>query len=160
MKTKTTVVTGLLMASLAVSSAGADDASPTAAPAVYAGMPNCTTAERMKELAEENSFAQNNLREAKDIGANVLGAALGMLAGVDIPIGEARDAYDHARGVKQTYEAFTPCTPEQEAEIKRIKEQTAQATGGEDKNPGNTPSSQSEESTAEKAGKILRTLPF
>jgi hypothetical protein len=114
----------------------------------------------MKEIAEKNSFAQNSLEEAKDIGANVLGAALGIFAGVDIPVGEARDAYTHARGAKQTYEIFTPCTPEQEAEIKKIKGQAAQALGGEDKNPSITPSPRSEESTAERTGKILRTLPF
>jgi len=49
-----------------------------------------------------------------------------MLAEVDIPIGKARDAYNHARGVKQTFEILTPYTPEQEAEIKKIKEQTGQ----------------------------------
>ncbi|SEN39873.1 hypothetical protein SAMN05216404_104120 [Nitrosospira multiformis] len=114
----------------------------------------------MKEIAEENSFAQNTLEEAKDIGANVLGATLGMLAGVDVPIGEARDAYRHAKGAKQTYEIFTPCTPEQEAEIKKIKGQAAQALEEEDKNPGSTPSLQSEESKTEKTGKFIRTLPF
>jgi hypothetical protein len=123
-------------------------------------MPNCTTEERMKEIAEENSFAQNNLEEAKDIGANVLGAALGMFAGVNIPVGEVREAYRHAQGAKQTYEIFTPCTTEQEAEIKKIKGEAIQARGEEIKNPGVTPSPQPEESAAEKAGKFIRTLPF
>ena len=83
-----------------------------------------------------------------------------MLAEVDIPIGKARDAYNHARGVKQTYEILTPCTPEQEAEIKKIKEQTGQVVEGENKNPGAIPPSQPDESTAEKAGKLLRNLPL
>jgi hypothetical protein len=165
MKTKTTVTAGLMMVSLAVVSAWADStpstttSEPTSLP-VSAGMPDCTTEERMKEIAEENSFAQNTLEEAKDIGANVLGATLGMLAGVDVPIGEARDAYRHAKGAKQTYEIFTPCTPEQEAEIKKTKGQAAQALREEDKNPGSTPSLQPEESTTEKTGKFIRTLPF
>lgn len=166
MKTKTTVTVGLMMASLTVSSAWADNTSPTVAsesmssPSVHGGIPNCTTEERMKELAEENSFAQNNIREAKDMGANVLGAALSIFAGVDIPIGEARDAYNHARSAKQTYEVFTPCTPEQEAEIKKIKAQAAQTLEGEVKNSNITPPPQPEESAAEKTGKFLRTLPF
>ena len=165
MKIKTVVTAGLMMVSLAGSTAWADSTASTTAseptsPPVSAGMPDCTTEERMKEIAEENSFAQNTLEEAKDIGANVLGATLGMLAGVDVPIGEARDAYRHAKGAKQTYEIFTPCTSEQEAEIKKIKGQAAQALGGEDKNPGNTSSLQPEESTTEKAGKFIRTLPF
>lgn len=166
MKTKTMVTASLMVASFTVSSAWADSTSSTIASesmsssSVHGGMPNCTTEERMKELAEEDSFARNNLREAKDIGANVLGAALSIFAGVNIPVGEARDAYNHARSTKQTYEVFTPCTPEQEAEIKKIKGQAAQALGGEDKNPSITPSPQPEESTAERTGKFLRTLPF
>jgi len=166
MKTTTTVTVGLMMASLAVCNTWAENTSPAVAsepkssPPVSAGMPNCTTEERMKEIAEENSFAQNNLEEAKDIGANVLGAALGMFAGVNIPVGEAREAYRHAQGAKQTYEIFTPCTTEQEAEIKKIKGEAIQARGEEIKNPGLTPSPQPEESAAEKAGKFIRTLPF
>ncbi|GAB1720392.1 MAG: hypothetical protein NTAFB09_21230 [Nitrosospira sp.] len=156
----------LVAASLNISSAWADNISsenaiqPVNPPPAQAGMPDCTTAERLKELADEGSFAQGSIQEAKDIGANVLGAALGMLAGVDIPIGEARDAYNHARGVKQTYEILTPCTPEQEAEIKKIKEQTGQVVEGENKNPGAIPPSQPDEGTAEKAGKLLRNLPL
>jgi hypothetical protein len=166
MKTKTMVTVGLMMASLTVSSAWADNTSPTVAsepissPPIYAEMPNCTTEERMKELAEENSFAQNNIREAKDMGANVLGAALSIFAGVDIPVGEARDAYNHARSAKQTYEVFTPCTSEQELEMKKIKSQAAQALEREVKNSSTTSPPQPEESTAEKTGKFLRTLPF
>lgn len=165
-KTGGRVAVGLVAASLAISSVWADNISsenaiqPVNPPPAQAGMPDCTTAERLKELADEGSFAQGSIREAKDIGANVLGAALGMLAGVDIPIGEARDAYNHARGVKQTYEILTPCTPEQEAEIKKIKEQTGQVVEGENKNPGAIPPSQPDESTAEKAGKLLRNLPL
>ncbi len=166
MKAKTMLTAGLMVVSLTASSAGADSTPPTVVPesmspsSVYGGIPNCTTEERMKELAEENSFAQNNIREAKDMGANVLGAALSIFAGVDIPVGEARDAYNHARSAKQTYEVFTPCTPEQEAEIKKIKGQAEQALEEEVKNSSITPPPQPEESTAEKTGKFLRTLPF
>lgn len=165
-KTGVRVAAGLVAASLTIGSVWADKTSsdgatqPNSPPPAQAGMPDCTTAERMKELAEEGSFAQGTIREAKDIGANVLGAALGMLAGVDIPIGEARDAYNHARGIKQTYEILTPCTQEQEAEIKKIKEQAAQVVEGENKNPGAIPPSQPDESTTEKTGKLLRNLPL
>jgi hypothetical protein len=167
MRTKTWLTTGSLAVSCFIGgSAWADKILPNVssdpkreAPA-NAATPNCTTEERMKEIAEENTFAQNTLGEAKDIGANVLGAAHSIFGGVDIPVGEARDAYRHAQGAKQTYEIFTPCTPEQEMEIKRIKEQAAvQAPGGEDKNPAVTPPPQTEESMSERTGKFIRTLP-
>lgn len=166
MKTRTMVTASLMAASLTVSSAWADSTPPTAASepmsssSVHGGIPNCTTEERMKEVAEENTFAQDRLGEAKDVGANVLGAALSIFTGVDIPIGETREAYDQAQRAKRTYEIFTPCTPEQEAEIKRIKEQAAaQARGREDKNPTIAPPSQTEEGMSERTGKFIRTLP-
>lgn len=171
MKIKIWLTTGLLAASFFIGgNAWADKTSSnssdgTREPAANRGMPNCTTEERMKEVAEENTFAQDRLGEVKDVGANVLGAALSIFTGVDIPIGETRDAYDQAQRAKRSYEIFTPCTPEQEMEIKRIKEQAAaQAHGGEDKtltdmNPTVTTPPQTEESLSEKTGKFIRALP-
>jgi hypothetical protein len=166
MKTKTWLATGLLAASFFIGgNTWAEKTLPNVSSdsrreiGANAATPDCTTEERMKEIAKENTFAQNTLGEAKDLGANVLGAALSIFAGVDIPVGEARDAYRHAQGAKQTYEIFTPCTPEQEMEIKRIKEQAAEQVRGGEENPTVTPPPQTEESMSEKTGKRIRALP-
>jgi hypothetical protein len=161
MKTKRWLTAGLFAASFFIGgNAWAEKTLPnvsSGSKAEVRGIPNCTTEERMKEVAAENTFAQDRLGEAKDIAANTLGAALSIFTGVNIPIGEARDAYDEAQRAKRTYEVFTPCTPEQEIEIKRIKEQAVQVRGGEDKN--STVIASPEESMSEKTGKFIRALP-
>lgn len=91
MKTKTWLTTAFLAAGFFISpSAWADkllsdvSSDPKREVPASAVTLDCTTEERMQEVAKENSFAQDRLGEVKDVGANLLGAALSIFGGVDL----------------------------------------------------------------------------